>query len=255
MRIFKILALCIAPVYLLSIPADMYVGAQYSYYSTNNMWTNGGSNVPAHNKFTRHDLKGYGGFDLSRKSCVWVQGGYDAIRQQINPDRQGLEDVNVGFYRVANQQCERNYGWGLQLFIPGGEPRSGLRYGAWAGEFYLSYQNRIKSANCCIDLGYRTYSKIVSDAVRAAFRVDWPFTRRIQMTAQGDFYYALFNGRRRVYDNKMAFNPNTRLLQAKVLAVYQLNRVIYLNLGCFKYLWGQNVGSGGGVFGGAFWNY
>ena len=65
----------------------------------------------------------------------------------------------------------------------------------------------------------------------------------------------MYNGKKQAFDNKTALNPNARLLKAKILGVYRIAPSIYLNLGYFKYLWGQNTGSGGGLFGGALWNY
>jgi hypothetical protein len=233
----------------------MYVGGQYSYYSTNNLWNRQGVNLPAHNEFMSHAGKIYGGLDFSLNSCGWVQGGFNSIRQQVNPDRRGFEDSNIGFYHVLKQNQIQSYGCGLQVDIPGGEPRPALRYGAWAGELFFSFQKRFSKVNCTIDLGYRIYSGRVSDALRAAFRFDWPFTKRIQLTAQGDLFYSVFNGKQSFCDNRMAFNPNTRLFKAKVLGVYRITKMFYINAGYFKYIWGQNVGTGGGVFGGAFWNY
>lgn len=255
MQIFILCLALILRLYLHAIPTDSYVGGQYAYYSANNLWTHSGANLPAHNEFMQHDCKGYGGFDFNLESCIWAQGGFASVRQQVNPDRQGFEDFNLGYYRAVVQTPDSSYGYGLQANIPGGEPRAALRYGAWAGEFYVNYQNYIRCAHYSFDLGYRVYSKNVSDAIRAAFRVDWPFTRRIQLTAQGDLDFALFNGKKKFYDNRMAFNPNTRLFKAKVLGVYQITNMFYINAGYFKHVWGQNVGSGGGVFGGAFWNY
>ena len=240
---------------LLAIPTDSYVGGQYLYYATNNLWTSHGTNLPAHNEFMRHDAKLYGGCDINLQSCVWAQGGFDSVRQQVNPNRTGFEDFNLGAYRAFYDNQTTSYGCGLQMDIPGGEPRAALRYGAWMGEFYVNYQSFFKSAHYSFDLGYRVYSKHVSDGLRAAIRVDWPFTHRIQLTAQGDLDFAFFNGKKNFYDNKMAFNPNTRLFKAKVIGVYRLTKMFYLNAGYFKHIWGQNVGTGGGVFGGAFWNY
>jgi hypothetical protein len=255
MRKFIFLLLLLGSRPAFAIPTDSYLGAQLSYYSTNNLWTNSGTHLPAHNEFMSHDAEAYGGFDFNLESCIWAQAGYSSVKQQVNPDRTGLDDFNLGVYRALYQDNDSSYGFGLQMNVPGGEPRPALRYGAWMGEFYVNYQNYIKCAHYSIDLGYRVYSKNVSDAIRAAFRLDWTFTRRIQITAQGDLDYALFNGKRRFYDNRIAFNPNTRLLKAKILGVYQLTKTIYLNAGYFKHVWGQNVGSGAGVFGGAFWNY
>ncbi len=240
---------------LLAIPDDTYLGGQYSYYFTNNLWTHSGHNLPAYNEFMRHDAKVYAGFDITPSSCVWLQGGFDSVRQQVNPDRHGFEDANFGLFYSLNRAESSSYGCGIQLFAPGGAQKPALRYGAWAGEFYVSYENRIRCAHYTVDLGYRIYNGAPSDVLRAAFRVDWPFTSRVQLTAQGDFDFAVNNGKKRFNDNRMAFNPNTRLFKAKVLGVYQLTKMFYLNAGYFKYIWGQNIGSGGGVFGGAFWNY
>lgn len=240
---------------LLSLPTDMYIGGQYAYYSTNNLWNNHGTLLPAHNEFMRHDAKVYGGLDFSLTSCGWVQGGFDSVRQEVNPDRHGFEDSNIGFYKVLKQACQHSYGWGLQVNVPGGDPRPALRYGAWMGELYLSFEKQLKNLHYTFDLGYQVYTRGVSDSIRGAFRIDWPFTRRIQLTAQGDLYYSLFNGKRHFHDNRIAYNPNTRLLKGKILAVYRVTNTIYLNAGYFKHVWGQNVGSGAGVFGGAFWNY
>lgn len=255
MRIFILCLTALLQLPLEAIPTDSYLGCQYLYYATNNLWTNHGSNIPAHNEFMRHDTKAYGGFDMNTRSCIWAQGGFDSVNQQINPNRTGFEDFNLGVYRAFFDDQISSYGCGLQMDIPGGEPRAALRYGAWAGEFYVNYQNHINCAHYSFDLGYRVYTKHVSDAIRAAFRVDWPFSRRLQLTAQGDLDFALFNGKRNFYDNRMAFNPNTRLFKAKVIGVYQITKMFYLNAGYFKHIWGQNVGTGGGVFGGAFWNY
>lgn len=252
--IYFFLALLIQ-VQLAAIPADSYLGGQYSYYFTNNLWTKDGHNQPAYNEFMRHDSKVYGGFDISPSTCVWGQGGFDSIRQQVNPDRHGIEDSNLGLYHTFGQKGGSSCGGGLQLFVPGGEYRPALRYGTWAAELFFSLENRFRAIHYTLDVGYRIYEGTPSDMFRVAIRFDWPLSKRIQLTAQGDCDLAVNNGKKHFCDNKTAFNPNTRLFKAKILGVYQLSQTIYLNMGYFKYIWGQNTGSGAGVFGGVFWNY
>lgn len=126
-------------------------------------------------------------------------------------------------------------------------------------EFDLLYSNyfhvsRVKGWYD-LRLGYRTYTGFPSDQLRTSAAVGWLLGTYCQLIASTELDYGFFNGRASRSRNNLAFNANYRLLKGQVECAFRLMRCLSGSIGAFRHLWGRNVGTGGGFFGGVWLDF
>lgn len=235
-------------------PGEFVFEIDYLKYQTSHFWNKNGKKMPAFNHFDQNQYSFYLEYNPSRNDVVSWQGAYNRIEESVNGRTLGFSDSEL-IWKHYVYSCHSKYA-ALELrgIIPiGYSYKPGLRYGRpgiqLSGIFLqylhpfghqLWYQTR---------LGFRTYQGFPSDQIRADVIAGYEVAQNLQIIAATYLDYGLFNGTFRADRNMIAFDPNYRLLQAEMHALYYLNRWSYCAVGYFRHLWGNNVGTGGGWFG------
>lgn len=99
-------------------------------------------------------------------------------------------------------------------------------------------------------IGYRKYEGFPSDQLRAQAMVNFFLFSRLQITGSSHLEYGLFNGSSRTDESLFLLNPNYRLLRSQIDVVLCLYKGASIFVGYHRHLWGRNVGTEGGMYGG-----
>lgn len=224
----------------------------YSHYETDHFWNKHGKQLPSHNHFRRQAYTLYAEYAIRCEDSITFDGGYDVIRECMNGPTLGLEDFELGWKHMIYSTDTAALTTQIIALVPGGVKRSSLRYGRPGFQAGLLYSDQYSFGWYDFGLGYRYYQGFPSDQIvgDAALGVD--ISSCLQFIAALQLEYGLFNGQSRKNFNNIVFNPNYRLLNGQIECDYRLMQHVTLVAGGFKHLWGNNVGSGGGFFGGAW---
>lgn len=233
-------------------PGEIDCLLSYSHYDTDHFWNKHGKKLPTHNHFRRQAYTLYAEYALRCEDSFTFDGGYDVIRESLNGPTLGLEDFELGWKHMVYSTDTAALTTQITALIPGGVKRSSLRYGQWGIQAELLYSDQYGDGWYDLGLGYRYYQGFPSDQIVADAAVGYDFSRCLQFIAALQLEYGLFNGQARKNFNNIVFNPNYRLLNGQIECDYRLMRHVTLVAGGFTHLWGNNVGSGGGFFGGAW---
>lgn len=232
-----------------------YLSATYSSYSSNEFWNHEGTKRDAHNDFEKKSYSLYGEFGLTKRDTISAQGSWARVDESINGRTFGFEDIELGWKHYLGTKWCHHISTELVGIVPiETEHQPGLRYGEFGGEFNLLFTRGLALWKRCggydLRLGYRAYTGFPSDQVRAdaVFHI-FPFSR-LKLSAGGFLEYGLFNGHSRHDQSHFLLNSNYRLFKAEVKASLRLYRGASAFVGYNRHLWGRNVGTRGGYFGG-----
>lgn len=237
-------------------PGEVDLLPTYSYYMTDHFWNKRGKRLKAFNRFRKHSGLLYAEYAFNGCNSFTFNGGYSRICESLNGNSQGFEDSEVGWKHLFYENDSSAFTVEVIGIIPSGKKKSSFRYGQFGAEvngLFSRYFN-ICDRWAWVDasLGYRYYSGFPSDQIRSSLAVGYFVTSQLQVIASMQLDYGLFNGVARRNRNHIAFNANYRLLSAKLEAAMRVTSWLTLTAGGYGHLWGQNVGTGGGVFG-AVW--
>lgn len=233
-----------------------YCSTHYSTYNTSHFWNKNGKKLPSYNDFHKKTYHAYSEYGLTSLDTLGIWGSYSRIEESVNGRTIGFADFEINWRHLWCQYNGHNFATQVIAIVPAESTyKPGLRYGRYGGEISLLYLREFdfyhRGAWCETRLGYRTYDGFPSDQIRADLMVGYQLFSRLEIMAEAFLDFGLFNGDFYVNQNVILYNPNYRLLKLQVEGYLTLTDFAYINVGYFQHVWGENIGTGGGLFAGA----
>lgn len=226
----------------------------FSHYGTHSFWNKDGRKLPTYNHFRQNSYLVYAEHSLSDRHAVTLQEGYTTVKEPLNGNSQGFDDLELGWKYLLNETIDSALSIFVIGIIPVGDHKSSLRYAQTGIQPSLLYSFDVNAWRYDLEFGYRYYHGFPSDQLRANIAVTNEINHSISIVASSKLAYGLFNGKSKHNQNNVVFHPNYRLLTAQLEIVFQILSQSSLSLGAYTHLWGQNIGAGGGCFCGS-WIY
>jgi hypothetical protein len=219
----------------------------YKSYQTSHFWNKTGSRKSAHNEFDKKEIEIYGEFGLTSCDTLTLKESWGRAEERMNGRTFGFSDMELGWRRFLWTNGSHVIASRALAIIPiqnNFEPA--IRYGQYGGEVDILW------GYCCYDflLGYRFYEGFPSDQIRACAQMHWELCSWITFKGEAKLEYGVFNGQNRPDASLFLYQPNYRLFKVKAEAEIKLCRCVSTNVGWFQHVWGENVGTGGGFYGG-----
>jgi|GEM_PF-1930482 len=224
----------------------------YRIFRTDHVWNKNGKKISTYSDFKFREYQIYLDTYFSENDCLGLNSSYIQIEEELNGNSRGFSDseltwthffYNDGPHRVATQ---------VAAIIPSGAQIYNLRYGEFGGQFDILYSCYHKFYDQCLFfdsiIGYRMYKGFPSDQIRGYLSAGTYLFSNFYLEASLNLQYGVFNGKSKFNYPLFLLNPNYRLLQGDIRAVYHIHENVYLSAGIFNHLWGQNVGTGTGYF-------
>ena len=224
-------------------------------YSASRFWDSSGRSQSAYNDFEIKEYIFSFAYGLTRCDTLSVRGGWARVEESMNGRVFGFEDCEIGWKHSLGEKWGHLMAVELVGILPVEDTyKPGVRYGEYGAEINLLMSSGFELYNRrgSYDLraGYRAYAGFPSDQIRADGSVlfmPWP---KVMLTASGHLEYGLFTGHSRTDASLFLLNPNYRLLRAQVEATFCLFKRVSPFVGYQRHVWGRNVGTGGGLYGG-----
>lgn len=236
------------------------VETTYWSHCTDEFWNASGKKRDAFNDFEKDAIIFYAEFGITNCDTISAKSAWVRIEESINGRGFGVEDAEIGWKHSFGKVCNHYLSAELVGIIPTEtEHKPGLRYGQYGGEANLLLTRGFTWWDRCgsydVRLGYRAYEGYPSDQIRSDFILNYFVFPRLKISASGQLEYGLFNGSSRTDESLFLLNPNYRLFRGQIQALLCLYKGISGFVGYQRHLWGRNVGTGGGVYGGAQWQF
>jgi len=232
-----------------------FVGSvEYLVYKTHHFWNSKGKKLPSFNDFDVQSGILFLKYGVTDADTVVARGAYNCICESMNGKTIGFEDSELGWRHALLGWKGWDFSAQLLAIIPSGRERDSLRYGRFGTEVDLHGQKYF-----CFNqnpgwfevlVGYRAYSGFPSDQIRANTRLGYDLCPWFQLSAGAQLEYGVFNGTKSFSGPSILLEPNYRLLKIDYEALIRLTSISYIRLGGFQHVWGRNVGTGGGWYGG-----
>lgn len=224
---------------------------EYEQYLTKSFWDRHGQKRPAFNHFTARSIHIFAGCNLPCNNILETSATWTAIDESLNGRRRGIEDVECYWTHRLLQRGSSALSGCLTAIIPCGDYVPTLRYGRWGGQYSLIYSWACDSFPVSMEIegGYRYYQGFPSDQIRGRIALDYVPIEKITLSLYGETEYGVFNGKRKIHESFIRYNPNYRLVKAGGECSYNVFRGWDIALGGYAHLWGENVGRGGGAIG------
>ncbi len=233
-----------------------YASATYWTYESSTFWNSNGKEKDAYNEFEQQAVWLFLQYGLTNCDTLSIEGGWARIEESLDGKAFGFEDVEIGWKHCFGTKWYHTISAQVIGIIPSEtEFKPGLRYGQFGGEIDLMASKGIHLLGCRgsydLNLGYRFYEGFPSDQIRAYYGINLFPCSRLMLTGCLQLEYGLFNGDSRKDTSFFLLNPNYRLLRGQLEAQLYLIKGVSLTLGYQQHLWGRNIGTNGGVYGGA----
>lgn len=237
-----------------------YVSLTYWNYESDHFWNSNGDKRDAFNEFEKDAISLYAQYGLTRCDTLLLEGGWARVEESLDGKAFGFEDVEIGWKHFFGTKWGHLISAQIIGIIPSEtEYKPGLRYGEFGAEVDLLASRGLRLLGCRgsydINLGYRYYNGFPSDQVRAYYGINLFPINRLLLTAALDLEYGVFNGKSKRNTSFFLYNPNYRLLKGLVEAELCVCKGASLILGYRQHLWGRNVGTGGGGYGGLSYQF
>ena len=240
-------------------PKTLYSLFYGSYYRTDHFWNKHGKKLPTFNHFEKQDYRLDLEYAINKRHSVFLKGGYSLVNEEINRNSRGFEDVEASWQANIFTKHLSALSAKTTLIIPSGNTKSCIRYGKFGGELKLLYSKVFYIFNkqfwTDFTLGYRMYSGFPSDQIVSSASFGVTLKPYLWLISSTNLNYGVFNGKTSANFNNIVFNPNFRLLTTQLQGIVQLHKHVSITLGGFIHLWGENVGQGGGGYGGVWFIY
>jgi hypothetical protein len=233
-----------------------YLCGTYWTYSSDEFWNVNGKRREAYNEFEQCEYNLYAEYGVNNRNTVSLNGAWARINESVNGRAFGFEELELGWKHFLGTKWSHSIAAELVAILPvETDYKPGLRYGQYGGEFNMLLT---KAFDLCkrrgsydLRLGYRSYCGFPSDQIRADAIVNiTPFSRVI-LSASGHLEYGVFNGSAKEDESFFLLNPNYRLFRGQLQATIHVYRGASVFAGYQRHLWGRNVGTQGGCYGGA----
>lgn len=233
---------------------EIALDVHYLTYNTRHFWNKEGKRRPSHNDFRQKEVGLCLEYMPEPDDILAVKVAYDHIEESLEGNSNGFTDVEaIWAHALFPIKCGRLWSK-LTAIIPSGKEKHSLRYGRFGAELDLIYSGVYslcgRDLYYLCGLGYRFYSGFPSDQLRAQVDILYNLRSNWYIWCKGDLQYGVFNGKRREHFNQILYNANYRLLKLEARLVGYLSDWFYVDAGYFEFVWGENVGTGGGFIGG-----
>ena len=231
----------------------------FSAYSTDHFWNKHGKKQPTYNHFKQQSYLLYVEYAIQPCDSLSLNGGFTQVQESLHGHQRGIEDIQIGWKHQFSGSDTSALTGKLTGIVPVGDKKCAVRYGKAGLQLALLYSQLFWLQQYCgwcdFDLGYRWYQGFPSDQIRADLALGVVVHPGIWLVASSQLDYGLFNGQSRGNINNIVLNSNYRRLQGKLECVFNLLTHLSVSLGGYVHFWGQNVGSGGGYFCGAWLDF
>lgn len=219
----------------------------YKQYQTDHFWNKTGSRETAEHGFLKKETEVYGEFGLTCKDTLTFEGSWGRANEHEHRKLSGFSDLEFGWRRFLCSHGDKVFAMRALAIIPVETTFiPAIRYGRFGGELDALFGYK----NWDFLLGYRYIQGFPSDQIRAQGEVRLPWNERISFLAQAKLDWGLFNGQGKKNASPFLFEPNYRLFKVKIEAEVKICSFISTNVGWFQHVWGENVGTSGGFYGG-----
>lgn len=225
-----------------------------STYSTDSFWNKNNKKLPSFNDFREQDYMLYAEYAVNARNSLTLDGGFSVITEEVNGDSGGIADLELGWKHLLRKTKTSACTAQLVGIIPTSDRDPPLRYGRGGLELSLLYSQIFHLRNTFwwydFGLGYRWYEGFPSDQLRSLLALGVFVNPNLRFIVSNELDYGFFNGDSSGSVSNITFNPNYRLYMLKFECVFKVVKHTFLTLGAYKHVWGQNVGAGGGYYGG-----
>ena len=252
-NVFITLILCLASPLSSAQIGNISFQTDYLYFSTHHFWNKSGKKRLAHNHFSLREGNAWAMYSTD-DDLLAIYGAWDEIRESLNGNTYGLADFEVSWTHKIYESEIGDFYAQLVGIIPSGKKKDSLRYGEIGVEggllYLVPFDFLCGHHSAFTRLGYRFYQGDPSDQVRAESGIELNLPGGLLAKASGSLEYGLFNAHKSQHPNEIFYNPNYRLFKIDLQLQARLNKYLLLNGGAFRHVWGKNIGTGTGVFGG-----
>lgn len=233
-----------------------YAAGIYTSYDSDEFWNREGKKRDAHNDFEKSAYTLYAEYGLTTKDTLLIKGGWARIEESINGRTFGFEDLEIGWRHYLGSKCGHLLSIEVDAIVPVDDGfKPGLRYGKSGGEINLlatkTFDVRNWRGTYDLRLGYLGYLGFPSDQLLADAVLNLNLFSKLTFTLGGFLEWGLFNGSSHENSSHFFYNPNYRLFVGQAQATFNFCKGASLFVGYNRHIWGENVGTGGSIFGGA----
>jgi hypothetical protein len=233
---------------------EFVASLDYLAYKTDHFWNRKGKRLPTYNDFRAQTEAANLKYGLTSRDTLIGWAAYSCIDESMNGKTIGFQDVEIGWRHAFS--CWKAFEISSQvlLLIPVGKAKDSLRYGRFGSEFdlhaiqYFQFNQHPGWVESLV--GYRLYSGFPSDQIRANIRIGYDLLSWLQASGGLHLDYGVFNGTKPFSGPSILLEPNYRLLKVECESLVQITSMFYLRGGYFHHIWGENVGTGSGWYGG-----
>ncbi len=230
----------------------------YSYDWTRYFWNKYGEKLPTYNDFDRHAFFLYAEYAFNPCNSFSFNGGYAMVTESLNGNAYSFQDMELGWKHLMYKGKTSAFTLQLVGIIPPGAKKSSIRYGTYGTQVSLLYSDVFYLKNLGwydLDIGYRYYHGTPANRLLLNTSVGYYLTSRLALIATSQLDYGLSERGSKYLSNNIVFHPTYRLLNLQIEGVLRVYSHVSLVLGAFKHLWGRHVGTNGGLFGGAWFDF
>lgn len=231
----------------------------YSTYFTDHCWNSNGKKLPTHNHFFQSSYLLFAEVALNPSNSFTFNGGYSAVEESLNGNSRGIQDIECGWKHLLHATDLSSLTTQLIGIIPIGDTKTSIRYAQPGVELDVLYSSTSfiyqHQTWCDLGIGYRYYQGFPSDLIWAQSAVGYEIYPRFCTIVSAQLDYGLFNGESKMHFNNVVFNSNYRLMTLQLEFLINIFSHGSISLGGFWHAWGQNIGTGGGYFGGTWINF
>lgn len=234
----------------------LYLCGTYWHYSSHHFWNSKGHKKDAFNTFKKDEVQAYAEYGITWCDTLSIKEGYGRVDESLNGKTIGFTDIEIGWKRFLGQKWKTLFATELVGIIPiETQHKSGLRYGRYGVEINMiatkGFSLLQRCGWCDFRLGYRTYEGFPSDQIRADVVGTFELFPRTRLVLGGYLEYGLFNGHSVTDQSLFCLHSNYRLFKGRAELQFDIYKGAGIFVGYQHNIWGNNVGTNGGWYGGA----
>lgn len=223
---------------------------QYTHYETDHFWNRHGDKKKAYNRLRQNEIELYSEVGITNCDTLGIDANYVNNEEKLNWTSRGFGDVELCWKRYLASAGGYLFSSRIVGIIPVGDKKTTVRYGEWGFELDLHCQKDFMLCNRFgwYELlgGYRYYHGFPSDQIKFHAVVGYHVFDRFRIIGGLYLNYGIENGKQ-FHGPILTLPPRYRLLKAEIHGVVHLANCVSVFVGGFQHLWGENIGTGGGL--------
>lgn len=225
---------------------------EYSTYKTDHFWNKHGKKKAAHNDLKQKDFHLFIEYGLNNKNTIGLYTNFVRNREYLHWTLEGFGDTEICWKRYWINWKQWEISSRLLGIIPSGEKKTSVRYGRFGAELDLHVQRNFllakRSGWCEFLAGYRYYNGFASDQIKFTAIAGYQLFSRLRLVGSTYLNYGLFNRHERFKGPILTLSPSYRLLKMKFHLVFTVTKHSEVFVGYTQHVWGQNIGTGNGIY-------